>query len=240
MIIYLYVKQHSVTGLKYFGKTINNPYSYTGSGKYWLQHLKTHGYEAVETIQTWAFTDIEECSNFALDFSNKNNIVESSEWANLIPEDAKTGGYNISSLLTEDAKAKAVSSRIKRYGVANGQTLTDDAKRKRKETKLSKYGHEMIQCHTEESKQKRHATQIGKYGSAWGAANTPEARLKAAAKHKLQLERKKNRPEVLELKRLSILYKQKLPRNYWQKSDEYVTDLLSTFRRVSSDILLHS
>lgn len=240
MIIYLYVKQHSVTGLKYFGKTTNDPYSYNGSGKYWLQHLKIHGSEAVKTIQTWSFADIDDCSKFALDFSKRNNIVESDEWANLIPEDAKTGGYNTESILTDDAKAKAVTTRIEKYGTANGQTLTEEAKHKRRETKLSRYGHEMVQCHTEESKQKRHATQIRKYGSVWGAANTPEARLKAAANHRSQLERKKNRPEVLELKRLSVLYKQKLPKNYWQKSDEFINHLLNTFREAPSDILPHS
>lgn len=29
---YLYVKQHTITGLKYFGKTIKDPYVYPGSG----------------------------------------------------------------------------------------------------------------------------------------------------------------------------------------------------------------
>ena len=40
MIIYLYLKQHNITGLKYFGKTEQNPYKYKGSGIYWLRHLK--------------------------------------------------------------------------------------------------------------------------------------------------------------------------------------------------------
>lgn len=42
---YLYIKTHQITGLKYFGKTINNPYRYYGSGIYWLRHLKEHGYK---------------------------------------------------------------------------------------------------------------------------------------------------------------------------------------------------
>jgi hypothetical protein len=36
----LYVKTHNITGLKYFGKTTNDPFKYKGSGKYWLDHLK--------------------------------------------------------------------------------------------------------------------------------------------------------------------------------------------------------
>lgn len=44
MIIYLYVKTHSITGLKYLGKTTaKDPHKYTGSGVYWKNHLKVHG-----------------------------------------------------------------------------------------------------------------------------------------------------------------------------------------------------
>ena len=42
-ITHLYIKTHNITGLKYFGKTIGNPYSYKGSGTYWNNHLKKHG-----------------------------------------------------------------------------------------------------------------------------------------------------------------------------------------------------
>ncbi len=44
MTIYLYVKTHNVTGLKYLGKTSRtNPHEYQGSGIYWRSHLKKHG-----------------------------------------------------------------------------------------------------------------------------------------------------------------------------------------------------
>ena len=82
----MYVKQHKKTKLKYFGKTISDPCQYNGSGKYWLNHLKIHGKD-IENLFLWKFTDQEECSRFALNFSAKNNIVESVEWANLIFED---------------------------------------------------------------------------------------------------------------------------------------------------------
>ena len=49
MCIYLYVKTHTKTGLKYLGKTKRNPYTYSGSGIDWKQHLKEHGSEGVET-----------------------------------------------------------------------------------------------------------------------------------------------------------------------------------------------
>ena len=92
MIIYLYVKQHSVTGLKYFGVTKrSNPFQYKGSGKYWLRHLNKHGTNSVKTIDIWGFDNQIECTEFALKFSKDNNIVESSDWANLKQENGKDG-----------------------------------------------------------------------------------------------------------------------------------------------------
>lgn len=91
MKIYLYVKKHKTTGLKYFGKTTKkDPYSYLGSGKYWIRHLKKHGPD-VETINVWSFEDSQKCEKFALNFSSDNKIVESKEWANLRPENGRDG-----------------------------------------------------------------------------------------------------------------------------------------------------
>ena len=71
---YLYVKQHRITRLKYFGMTATkDPYVYQGSGKHWRRHLKVHGKD-IETIQVWEFNNIETCEQFALNFSKENNI----------------------------------------------------------------------------------------------------------------------------------------------------------------------
>jgi hypothetical protein len=91
MKIYLYVKQHKITKLKYFGMTATkDPYVYLGSGKHWRQHLKVHGKD-IDTLEVWEFDNIEQCESFALDFSKKNNIVESKDWANLRPENGRDG-----------------------------------------------------------------------------------------------------------------------------------------------------
>lgn len=91
--VYLYIKQHSLTGVKYFGKTsCDNVESYTGSGKYWLAHIKKHGKEHVKTI--WIsepFYDMELLQEFAIFVSEEFNIVNSSEWANLIVENGLDG-----------------------------------------------------------------------------------------------------------------------------------------------------
>jgi hypothetical protein len=90
-MIYLYVKQHNKTGLKYFGVTTKkNPHAYLGSGTYWRRHLRIHGND-ISTIEVWEFDNTDECENFALEFSSKQNIVESKEWANLQPENGKPG-----------------------------------------------------------------------------------------------------------------------------------------------------
>lgn len=89
---YLYVKRHLITGLKYFGKTTKkDPIKYLGSGTYWTRHLEKHG-KHIETLWHKLFTNKDELVEYALNFSMKNNIVESTEWANLKPEDGLRGG----------------------------------------------------------------------------------------------------------------------------------------------------
>jgi hypothetical protein len=96
--IYLYVKQHSITKLKYFGKTqSSNPYKYPGSGSYWSKHIRKHGKSHILTLEIWGFDDQQLCTEFALKFSEENNIVESKDWANLRPENGIDGlpkGFN--------------------------------------------------------------------------------------------------------------------------------------------------
>jgi hypothetical protein len=88
---YLYIKQHSITGLKYFGKTTGNPYTYNGSGKRWKSHIKVHGKKHIKTIwvsEPYTDTSIVEV---ALKFSIENDIVKSKEWANIDPENGLDG-----------------------------------------------------------------------------------------------------------------------------------------------------
>ena len=89
---YLYIKEHSVTKLKYFGKTKYNPEHYFGSGKYWLSHINKHGKEHVHTVWAKLFYTKEELIEFACAFSEIYDIVDSNEWANLCPENGTDGG----------------------------------------------------------------------------------------------------------------------------------------------------
>lgn len=90
-MIHLYVKIHTKTNLKYFGKTTVDPYKYLGSGKRWKNHIKAHGKEHVKTLKVWSFLDLQEAKEFAIKFSNDNQIVTTKGWANLIIENATDG-----------------------------------------------------------------------------------------------------------------------------------------------------
>lgn len=93
MITHLYVKMHKITKLKYFGKTTKTDVEkYSGSGKYWLKHIRKHGKDYVITLKVWSFTNVEECKRFAFNFSQNNNIVLSKNWANLVDENGIDGG----------------------------------------------------------------------------------------------------------------------------------------------------
>ena len=83
--IHLYVKTHNKTGIKYFGKTINDPFKYNGSGVAWRKHLRENGND-VTTIIIASFLDKNKCKEYARKFSKDNDIQNSSAWANLIPE----------------------------------------------------------------------------------------------------------------------------------------------------------
>jgi len=104
---WLYVKRHAVTGLKYFGKTIQDPYKYKGSGLRWSNHLKVHGRHHVETLWCQQFDDIYELVEYALTFSRENDIVASPEWANLVPENG------LGAITPLDRRAKVRENKVR-------------------------------------------------------------------------------------------------------------------------------
>lgn len=140
---YLYIKQHSVTGLKYFGKTTKDPYKYNGSGSHWLRHIKKHGKEHVKTLSVFGpYTDKEYLIKQALAMSDWLNIVESNEWANLTPENGIDG------LVATDDIRQRISS-AKKGSIPWNKGIKGMP------------GH----LHTEETKAKISAAKKGIYGS---------------------------------------------------------------------------
>jgi hypothetical protein len=93
MNTYLYIKEHTKTGLRYFGKTTKSDVQkYYGSGTYWKKHIKKHGKEHVKTI--WVsklFCDQDDLTEFSIFFSEFFDIVNSKSWSNLIVENGLDG-----------------------------------------------------------------------------------------------------------------------------------------------------
>jgi hypothetical protein len=89
---YLYIKT-SPLGLKYFGKTTKDPFTYLGSGKIWKRHIKKHSL-AMDDIKTeivFETNDVDELIKKGIELSNLYNVVESKEWANLREENGDGG-----------------------------------------------------------------------------------------------------------------------------------------------------
>lgn len=107
MTIYLYIKTHRITGMRYFGKTKDDPYKYKGSGKYWKRHISTHGYDCETEIIRECQTN-SEVAEWGKYYSALWNIVESDNWANLKPEGGDGGETPGSSKrMSEMRKGKA-------------------------------------------------------------------------------------------------------------------------------------
>lgn len=92
--VYLLLKTHNDTGLKYLCRHVTKYektcYNYKGSGVHWTRHLEKHGNNVTTEILAKCDT-IEEARELGIYYSKKWNIVESKDFANLVPEDGQGG-----------------------------------------------------------------------------------------------------------------------------------------------------
>lgn len=101
----IYHKQCPHCGLNYLGKTTaQNIEEYTGSGVDWIKHLKEHNVDPIHVWNSDWFYD-RSIVQYALDLSEKLNIAESDDWANLKPENGLDGG-DTSFYIDYDEKVK--------------------------------------------------------------------------------------------------------------------------------------
>jgi hypothetical protein len=142
LTVWLYIKQHNKTGLRYFGKRTcelkEEVLIYNGSGKYWARHLEEHG-NAITTLWCAPFVDRSDLIEFATFFSEFYNIVDATVdgkklWANLIPENGLDGApkgckmpsTSISNILNKKGKPsplKGVPTGKPNLGVAKANKL---------------------------------------------------------------------------------------------------------------------
>lgn len=122
---YLYIKQHSITEKFYFGKTIQDPETYYGSGIRWTRHIDKHGKKHVKTLWYCLFYDEDAINEFALLCSQRWNIVESEEWLNLITETGE--GDN---LRTETSIERMRNAKLGKPSVRKGSTHTEESNEK--------------------------------------------------------------------------------------------------------------
>jgi hypothetical protein len=164
MTIYLYVKTHQKTGLKYLGKTSREDYNeYTGSGLIWKRHLKKHGKDYTTEILLKTET-IEEAREVGIFFSLLFDVVNSVEWANLTIEDAN-GGENLRNIARTPEWNKRISeSKLgdKNPAYKHGK-FVDYRSRIRKNR--AEYGMAGLQ-HDESTKEKQRRASIGNKNNA--------------------------------------------------------------------------
>lgn len=110
-MIYLYVKTHRKTGLKYLGKTSQDPFKYNGSGLLWKRHLQKNGID-IKTEILLVTNDKKELQETGIFFSKLFNIVESEEWANLMEEQGQGGAWNKGLTAKTDERVKENSFKV--------------------------------------------------------------------------------------------------------------------------------
>jgi len=117
-MIYIYLKTHNVTGLKYLGKTERDPFKYCGSGVLWTRHLKKYG-KNIATIILAECETKEEARNKGIYFSELYNIVDSKEFANLVVEAGEGHNKGVKlDIYTEDRNNK-ISQKVKNHWKEN-------------------------------------------------------------------------------------------------------------------------
>jgi hypothetical protein len=163
MIIYLYVKTHKKTGLKYLGKTTKDPHKYLGSGIDWIKHLKKYGKD-IHTEIIKECSSNEELNIWGRYYSKLWNIVNGQDdfgnkiWANIIPE---TGG---SYMEGNKQTPEHISKRVEKN---TGKKRTIEFKENRKGEKNHFYNRK----HSEKTIQKmkdNHADVSGKNNPMFG------------------------------------------------------------------------
>ena len=150
-MIILYLKE-SPLGLKYLGKCVNtDPYKYKGSGTVWKRHLKTHNISSndIKTTILFETEDKEKLIQMGLYYSKLWDVVNSKEFANLIPEQGdggNTGGFKKGVIFADEHRKKLSIARSKQ------KDSPERIKKRSESTSKTKKGKPLSNTHIESLK----------------------------------------------------------------------------------------
>lgn len=131
MKLYLLLKEHNITGLKYLCKRTAHSFDecikYKGSGKYWKNHITKHGND-VKTTCLFVTEDKKQFKKIAIKYSVEWNIIDSKEWANLCNEEGQGGNTVVDSKL---------HSKKTSFGIKNSKNYLKLLEHLKKQSKIS-------------------------------------------------------------------------------------------------------
>lgn len=184
-MIYLYIKTHNQTGLKYLGKTIRDPHKYKGSGKRWIAHLKKHGND-VKTEIIAKFNTNEELKKFSIPLSEQLNIVDSNEWANLKLESGDGGDTSKHIDYSKLNRGKGQTYE-QRYGVEKAVELKKLRSQKLSETRKGKTYKEIHGEEYAKQLKKKRSEDRTKYNTGRKHAHSTIEKIRLKAKNRQYL-----------------------------------------------------
>ena len=182
MTIYLYVKTHNKTGLKYLGQTSQlDPHKYPGSGTRWLHHLRKYGYDYSTEILKECVDKIE-LKEWGIYYSNLWDIVADNMWANLKPEEADGGRQS------EESRRK--------IGLASkGRKQSVEARRVNSEKNSGKNNQMYGKTHSPEARAKISKAARGRVSPSKGKIMSDEQKEKIRTSVKARYDLKKLVPD---------------------------------------------
>ena len=147
-MIYLYIKTHNKTGLKYLGKTVQDPFTYKGSGKRWINHIKKHGNDVTTEI-VGTYETIDDLRSDSIIISEKYNIVNSEQWANLRPETGDGGDTSKHIDYSKLNRGKGMTYE-QRYGKEKAEQLRELRKQTLGRNSSKRKGKSLVELYGEE------------------------------------------------------------------------------------------
>ena len=151
----LYLKKHDTTGKLYLGWTTRDVETYSGSGVYWLKHLKKHG-NFVSTVVLEETADLNRLRSQGKYYSELWDVADNPQFANLKEEDGVGGNYGAQ---TRQRMSQSAKERVARMGPPTGGSPQARAEHSAR-TKT-------FWADPENKKKRREAIKRGKAASAW-------------------------------------------------------------------------